>query len=526
MESTKCFLDGYTRFPVRTACLLVLIFSIVALCPGMRLNAQSLAESSTGQIAGELAVSSNPHYFKDAHGAALILNGSQTWNTFQDWGADGAVQALDFDAFVKFLTAHGLNFTLLWTVEMPHFCGLPSTASSPPDFTVSPLPWNRTGPGTATDGGLKFDLAKFNQAFFERLRTRTQALNKAGIYVGVYLFTGEFLNVFRCSGDGYPLTGANNINGIDDGYTGGKEGIGSITMTAPNTITRFQDTYVEKVIDTLNDLPNVLWIVSEEAPKNSTWWNDHQISHIRAYESRKPHQHPIGYAGLIRAQDTILYNSDADWVAPQIRVSPATSCGNGKPACKVNINDSDHSYFGMWNETPQQNRNYAWENFVNGNQVLFMDPYLIHYPRESRNLCASPTHLICRAPDARWDNFRDNLGYILRYSRKLNLASATPRGSLSSTGYCLAHTPSTGAEYLIYAPSGGSFTVNLSAMSSARTLAVEWFNPSTGSLIAGTPVPSGSSSQAFTPPFSGDAVLYLVDAAGHATSGTHKSGGA
>ena len=44
------------------------------------------------------------------------------------------------------------------------------------------------------------------------------------------------------------------------------KGIGSVTMTAPNAITRFQDAYVEKVIDTLNDLPNVLWVVSEEAP--------------------------------------------------------------------------------------------------------------------------------------------------------------------------------------------------------------------------------------------------------------------
>ena len=75
-----------------------------------------------------------------------------------------------------------------------------------------------------------------------------------------------------------------------------------------------------------------------------------------------------------------------------------------------------------------------------------------------------------------------------------------------------------GAEYLIYAPNGGSFTVNVSAMSSARTLNVEWFNPATGATTAGTPVPAGSSSRSFTPPFGGDAVLYLVDSAGHATS--------
>jgi len=49
----------------------------------------------------------------------------------------------------------------------------------------------------------------------------------------------------------------------------------------------------------------------------------------------------------------------------------------------------------------------------------------------------------------------------------------------------------------------------------------EWFNPSTGAVIAGESIPAGSSSQAFTPPFSGDAVLYLVDRAGHATLGGH-----
>lgn len=90
-------------------------------------------------------------------------------------------------------------------------------------------------------------------------------------------------------------------------------------------------------------------------------------------------------------------------------------------------------------------------------------------------------------------------------------------GSLTSTGYCLTQTPPKGAEYLIYAPEGGTFTVDVSAMSSHRTLAVEWFNPATGEVIHGEPIPAGSSAQAFTVPFGGDAVLYLVDSQGHAT---------
>ncbi len=239
-------------------------------------------------IAGPLRASKNPNYFQDAHGDPLILCGSHTWNTLQDWGANGSLQALDFDAFVQFLKAHGHNFTLLWYSELPRVHGLPSTEKSPPDFTVGPHPWTRTGPGQTTDGGLKFDLTKFDPVYFDRLRTRVKALHGAGIYVGVYLFTGEFQLRFRSRSDGYPFTGPNNVNQVDDGYRGGaaESGLASVTMTAPNAITDLQDAYVRKVIDTLNDLPNVLWIVSEEAPTKSTWWNSHLISVVRAMKRK------------------------------------------------------------------------------------------------------------------------------------------------------------------------------------------------------------------------------------------------
>jgi hypothetical protein len=286
-------------------------------------------------------------------------------------------------------------------------------------------------------------------------------------------------------------------------------------MTAPNAITELQDTFVRKTIDTLNDLPNVLWIISEEAPMKSTWWNNHLISLVRAYEKEKRLQHPIGYAALENPPDSILYDSDADWVAPTAWLSPEKSCGTGKPPCKVNVNDSDHSYFGMWNDTPQKNRNFAWENFLTGNQVLFMDPYLVHYPREKRNLCANPVQGIGSKPDPRWENFRNNLGYILQFSRRLNLAKVAPRSKLSSTKYCLAQTQSTGAEYLVYAPEGHTFTVDLSAMPNSRRLAVEWLNPASGATIIRDPINAGASSQVFTAPSDGDAVLYLVDTAGH-----------
>lgn len=463
-----------------------------------------------------LTVSANFRYFKDSSGAPLVLSGSQTWNTLQDWGTDGSAAVLDFHGFVSFLKAHGHNFTLLWRVEQPKFCHLPVSEGAAPEFTVSPQPWMRTGPGQATDGGLKFDLTKFDPTYFDRLRARTEALNKAGIYAGIYLFTGEFLNLFRCATDGYPFTGGNNINGIDDDYKDGPRGNGSIEMTAANEITGFQDAYVDKVIDTLNDLPNVLWIVSEEAPPTSLWWNNHLIAHVKSYEAGKGFQHPVGYAAPIRAPDSVIYNSDADWVAPGATISPLSSCGSGRPACKVNVNDSDHSYWEMWLRTPQENRNYVWENAVNGNSLLFMDPYLVYYPRQKRNMCTSPVNGVCSGPDPRYDVFRDNLGYAQTYVARLNLLKATPQASLSTTGYCLAQTPARGAEYLVYAPAGGGFAVDLSAMPASRMLKVEWLNPATGKRMLQDAIQAGERARWFTPPFNGDALLYLVDTEGHA----------
>jgi hypothetical protein len=462
-------------------------------------DGKQAAEQPVGSAKGPLRVHpKNPRYFTDGSGRAIYLTGSHTWNSLQDWGTDDSIQQTDFKAFVKMLIAHHHNFTLLWTTELPTFHGLPTLANSPPDFSVTPHPWQRTGPGKASDGKLKFDLTKYNQAYFDRLRDRVRQLNSVGVYAGVYLFSGEWLLRFRFAGDGYPFTGSNNVNGIDDGG-----GTRSVTMTAPNAITAIQDLYVKKVIDTLNDLPNVLWIVSQEAPRDSIWWNSRMIALIRSYEVGKPFQHPIGLGVLEDNKDATILNSDADWIAPAARISPTISRGTGTPRYKVNINDSDHSYFGMWNDSPQVNRNYFWINFANGNQTLFMDPYVVYYPREKRNLCPSPTNGIGAGPDMRWDNVRASMGFVRRYAERMDLAATEAHPELASTKQCLTHL---GHEYLLYLPEGGETTVDLSA--APGKFRVEWMNPSDGKTSAAEAI-TGGAKRTLKAPFRGDAVLYL-----------------
>jgi hypothetical protein len=464
----------------------------------------------TGATGPLRPLASNPHYFTDGSGKAILLTGSQTWDSFQDTDQSSSPAAVDFTAYVNFLKSHGQNVTILWRKDLPTFCNWGAGGT----WHIKQFPWQRTGGSSgnqvASDGLPAFDLSQFDQTYFDRLRSRVIQLQQNGIYAVVQMFDGLGLTNNRCSNDGYPFTGGNNVNGVDDG--GGE---GSMTMSGPNAISNFQDAFVRKVIDTINDQPNVLWEISEEAPNNSIWWENHMIALIHSYEAGKPAKHPVGYPSLnVNGEvDANLYNSDADWVAPLARISPTSSCGSGTPACKVNINDSDHSYFGMWNDSAQTNRSYVWTNFANGNSVMFMDPYVIYWTSGNRNLCSSPSNGVCSGPDARWNNMRDNLGYTLRYANKMDLAKMMPQPSLASTGSCLAQNIATGSEYLVYQPNGGAFTVNLSA--TTRVLNVEWFDPGSGNTISGGTITGGSAAQSFTPPFGGDAVLYLVDAAGH-----------
>jgi chitodextrinase len=465
----------------------------------------SLAAASNAPIAGPLRRSAqNTHFFVDATGRAVPLMGSHTWNDFQDWGAHNATSPMDFNAYVAMLTANHQNFTFLWATELPHFCGLPTGAVT--NFDVPTMPWLRTGPGLAADGLPKFDLTKFDQAYFDRVRSRVEQLNAAGIYTAVYTATGEWLNIFRCTGDGFPLTGTNNINGVDD-----HGGVGAITMRSPNAVTAAQDAYVEKLVDTLNDLPNVLWATSEEAPRSAMWWNNHEITHLHAYEATKPYQHPVGFGAYVDGSDADLLNSDADWIAPYARIFGMNNCGTGAPTCKVVINDSDHSYFGLWNDSSLSVRNYIWDNFMNGNSVAFMDPWVVYYPQGNRNNCANPVNGICSGPDHRYDELRANLGYARQYADRTNFAAMSSSNTLASTGNVLANTTPTATEFLVYSDTGGPFTVDLS--NTTRPLGVEWLNPTTGGRSAGPAVTGGSAKQSFTAPFSGDAVLYIYDLA-------------
>jgi len=441
------------------------------------------------------ALPRNPRYFTNRSGRAIFLAGSHTWANMLDVGDSDPPSAFDFDAYLDFLHNHNQNFFRLWTCSLPHATEVWLAIGR--NIFCDPFPWQRTGPGNATNGKPRFDLTKFNQAYFERLRSRAISAGEKGMYVSVMLFDGFGIQFDRHSNDGYPLDEGNNINGIT------APGTTSQDLTRP-AVTAVQDAYVRKVIETVNDLDNVLYEVVNEAGPYSTEWQYHMIDLVKDHEAAMPKQHPVGMTFQYKGgTDETLYSSRADWVSPSAPLPPEAT------GHQVVINDTDHSlyYTGLQSAGLAGQRAWAWENFARGNNLAFMDPYLDAWP--GRN---APNG---NKVDPYWEEIRTSLGDIRNFADRINLLDMVPRHDLViGGGFCMA---SPGAQYLVYQPSGKGPVDRIVRWLAGNTFvlktvpgiyAYEWFNPSSHSVVE-TGTIAVVTRQTFTAPFSGSAVLWL-----------------
>jgi hypothetical protein len=431
----------------------------------------------------------NPRYFTDGSGKAVLLTGSHNWHNFQDNGhrlpeSQDPPPAFDYDGYLDFLTKHGHNFFRLWRWEAPKW-----TDAQPKGVVkfCHPHPWKRTGPGTAADGKPKFDLESFDPSYFDRLRERVAEARDRGVYVSVMLFEGWEL-LATDAWTYHPFRGPNNVNGID-ADPGGRGLLYNQLRDDPmgKKVLALQEAYVRKVVDTVNDLDNVLYEVCNESAASSAKWQYHLIDLIHDYETGKGKRHPVGitimYSG---ATNRVLLDSPADWVSPNPGTPEEAYKTNPSPrdVGKVVVNDTDH----LWGHTGGDGV-WVWKSFTRGMNVLFME-----------ELTPSPT----------WqDSARAAMGQVRRFADRIDLAHMPPAPELAQTGYLLANR---GREYLAYQDgSQGEFWVDLTG--APGRFEVEWFDPTRGEAERGRPV-EGGGRRVLTTPFPGPAAVYLKRAGG------------
>src|SRR3989338_1474100 len=417
--------------------------------------------------AGPLKASSaNPRYFADPSGKIVYLTGSHTWNNLQDFGNWAA---FDYAGYLNFLKSKGHNVIRLWQIDEPNLNYFNNAGS------VNPLPFAKSG--------TKYDLSILNQTFFDRLKARVQTARDQGIYVIVMFFDGFWVNGQPAQWAPHYYNPANNVNGLTTTLNQ------VYTLNSPQLLA-YQEAYIKKVIDTVNEFDNVLYEIGNEMPSQSKDFQYYLINLIKNYEAGKPKLHPVGMTSFdyttMETQklpgNDWLTQSPADWISPFGGGSLYTTYSTNPPAAtggKVIILDTDHiGASGDWTY-------WAWESYTRGHNPIYMDPY---------DLASRPADTGLRAA----------MGHTKIYADKMNIAAMTPRGDLTSTGFALANP---GEEYLVYQKANSGFTVNLPA----AVYQAEWFDPVRGIVTATESVTAGGGNQSFSFPtgYASGAVLYL-----------------
>ena len=440
----------------------------------------------------------NSRYFTDGTGRAVYLTGSHTWANLVDVKDQGAPD-FDYDEYLDFMEVHHHNFMRMWAWHHPERVGWTDAR-----VVMDPLPYVRTGPGLAFDGLPRFDLGRHNPVYFDRLRERVIAAGERGIYVSVMLFEGWCTSYGTPGTPGHcwpyhPYNVQNNINGVDGDSDGnGRAKLYSLEVPAA---VKFEKAFIRQVIDTVNDLDNVLYEIINELRDGGLGlaWQSHMVDYIHEYERTKPKQHPVGITGEGGNQhNPDLFATPADWISPgrgpdsEYKYNPPAADGS-----KVILADTDH----LWGHGGTYQ--WVWKSFLRGLNPIFMDPWgplagWGDYARARGDRGALNTRSY-----RDWGLIRTSMGNTLKFAERLDLNTMVPHGELASSGYCLADP---GEAYLVYVPDDGQVTVDLSA--ARNEMLVEWFNPRTGESVTSGSM-SGGQPWMLVSPFGLDVVLYI-----------------
>jgi len=198
----------------------------------------------------------NPHYFLYKGKPLVLISSAEHY---------GALINLDFDyeRYLQTLSGEGMNYTRIFTgtyfeIEGESFDIQNNTLAPASDRILTP--WEKVGTGPGKDE--KYDLARWNEAYFERLKDMMGVASEYDIIVEVTLFSSiyrdEHWNI--C-----PQNPANNINVPND-----------VTRFEAQTLNngellRYQISFVRKMVDELNGFDNFFFEIQNEP------WSDHAV---------------------------------------------------------------------------------------------------------------------------------------------------------------------------------------------------------------------------------------------------------
>ncbi|MCF7818733.1 MAG: DUF6298 domain-containing protein [Kiritimatiellales bacterium] len=229
----------------------------------------------------------NPHYFQFNGEPTILITSTEHY---------GAVLNLDFDyiPYLNELQARGFNLT---RTSMGTTCEYVGWFITPNPWAPAPgrfsSPWARSSVPGYANGGNKFDLTKWDEAYFARLKDFVAQAGARGIVVEISLFSPMFdASIWALN----PMNINNNINGFqyispDDNDKLFRRYL--YTLSNPDLLA-VQEAVVRKTIQELQPYDNVYYEIFNEPYYGADLdWQQYMIDVIVDEENAFPHKHMI-----------------------------------------------------------------------------------------------------------------------------------------------------------------------------------------------------------------------------------------
>ncbi len=223
----------------------------------------------------------NPHVFLWRGRATVLVTSAEHY---------GAVlnRAFDTRRYLKALEGFGFNQTRTFSGV---YCE-PQGAFHIRHNTLAPAegdlicPWARSDRAGYANGGSKFDLARWDPAYFKRLKAFLAEAGRRGVVVEYVLFCPFYKDAMWALS---PMNAANNVNGV-----------GRIKRTSAMTLRNgglleVQLAFVRKVVTELNGFDNLYYEICNEPYFGGVTdaWQRRIAETIAETEKALPHRHLI-----------------------------------------------------------------------------------------------------------------------------------------------------------------------------------------------------------------------------------------
>jgi hypothetical protein len=427
----------------------------------------------------------NPHYllFRDRP-TVLITSGEHY----------GAVLNLDFDyvTYLDELQRHDLNLTRTFSGSYCEGWGEGWNTLNPAQGRYL-SPWARSDVPGYADGGAKFDLDRWDEAYFARLNDFVAQAGQRGIVVELVLFC-----VFY--GDEQwslcPLNARNNVNGIG---AGGREHVFDESDPAMMAV---QERLVRRLVESLRDHDNLYFELCNEpyfdGPGLGSPWNDRILRIVRQASDR----HLIALNVANGSQPVERVPDGVSVLNFHYCAPPDAVAVNQRHPAVVAYDES-----GFAGSGGEVYRRHAWDFLLEGGAVFSNLDYSFTVESPQGRSTAADDKLGSTDPE-----LRPHLQQLRRFLERFDLVRLRPdnaviRGSLpdNATARILAEP---GRQYAVYI--NGGTRADLQLELPRGRYSAEWVDPRTGRVTGQETLEHpGGVATLHSPVYDGDVALAL-----------------